>query len=158
MEKIEIYYATKKHDQLPLNKKVVKNGSILIPGEFPLPVRYDIFVNWKHKGMISEKKTIIDNSIDVFEIYKIHDIVCNFEGLKSIAVKSNIRKRELVKARHIVYYIAKENRIGSFRDIGNFYGQDHATVVHAWKTIKNEIDVYPWMRAKIEEITRLLIK
>ena len=153
---LEIYFATKRHDQLPLNKMVIKNGSISIPGKFPLTVRFDIFVNWKLEGMISSKKTIIENTVS--KIDKIHDAVCKFEMLNADAVKSKIRTRELVKARQIVYYFAKENKLGSFQDIGNFYGQDHATVLHACKIIKNEIDIYPWMKAKIEEITKLLME
>jgi hypothetical protein len=151
METIEIYYATSKHDQLPVNQKVIKNGLVSIPGKKPLKVPYKTFLYWWSNGMIKKEKQKTKLSLD-----KIHDIVCQLEGLKSNAVKSTIRKRSLVKARQIVYYIAKENKLGSFQDIGNFYGQDHATVIHAWKTIKNEIDVYPWMKAKIEEISNLL--
>ena len=47
------------------------------------------------------------------------------------------KKRGIVTARQVAMYIIKEQTKHSLAFIGSFFNRDHATVLHANKTIKN---------------------
>lgn len=68
-------------------------------------------------------------------------------------IKSLTRKREIVVARQICMYMAKNYRTDSLATIGEFYGKkDHATVLHSCKTINNLIDTDKGFRRFIKEM------
>jgi len=51
------------------------------------------------------------------------------------------RRREIVEARQFsMYYIKRYTKLSLVR-IGRMFGKDHATVLHACRTIQNLIDV-----------------
>lgn len=74
------------------------------------------------------------------------------------------RKRELVEARQVVmasYYNAFANHKRypiSLTIAGNVYYKDHATVIHAVKTVSNLIDTDPAYVEKYSEVWRLIEK
>jgi chromosomal replication initiation ATPase DnaA len=48
------------------------------------------------------------------------------------------RKREVVVARQLCYYISRNNQLGSWAKIGQRFGnKDHATSMHGYRTITN---------------------
>ncbi len=50
---------------------------------------------------------------------------------------SKSRKREYVAIRHTIMYICNENKIGTLKAIGGFFGGlDHSSVIHAIKTVE----------------------
>ena len=67
------------------------------------------------------------------------------------------RKREIVQARQITMYLAKKHTSASFSRIGKVVGgKDHATVLHACKTVKDQMDVNKNFRSTVETIEDLL--
>ena len=72
-------------------------------------------------------------------------------------IKSKTRKREIVQARQIAMYFSKSFTKSSLATIGSqIGGKDHATVLHACKTVNNLIDTDKRFRCYIDEIEKKL--
>ena len=79
--------------------------------------------------------------------------VCRHFNLDASVIHTKSRKREVVQARQIAMYLAKKNTDFSTAKIGTLIGnKDHATVLHACKTIKELTEVDKSFRAEIDEI------
>jgi hypothetical protein len=70
----------------------------------------------------------------------IEQIICFGEGFLPKEVKTKTRKREIVFARQAIMYFMKKYTKDSLATIGGHFGKDHATVLHACKTISNLMD------------------
>lgn len=104
------------------------------------------------KQMIDKfvKSTSREISIDF-----IQKIVCDYFNLPVDAINSKTRKREIVQARQISMYFAKKHTKASLATIGLHCGnKDHATVLHACKTVNNLIDTDKQFRVYVEELDK----
>lgn len=82
------------------------------------------------KEIATDRKT---NNITIETITK---IVCEHLGVAENKIRDKTRKKEIVLARQLSMYLAKELTISSLKTIGlHFGGRDHSTVIHACKTI-----------------------
>lgn len=102
-------------------------------------------------------KQIVDKYVKVttkeITIEQIQKIVCDHFGLTIEACNSSSRRREIVQVRQLVMYCAKLHTKSSLASIGRYCGnKDHATVLHACKTINNLIDIDKHFRAQVEQI------
>lgn len=85
----------------------------------------------------------------------IQKIVCDYFGMPVETINSKTRKREIVQVRQLSMYFSKKMTNNSLANIGKHCGnKDHATVLHACKTINNLIDTDPKFRAQVEEIEK----
>ena len=90
-------------------------------------------------------------------VQSIQETVCKYFNLELSAIQTNSRKREIVQARQITMFLAKKYTDCSFSHIGKIVGKkDHATVLHACKTIKDQIETNKTFRSSVEEIEALL--
>ncbi len=106
-------------------------------------------------------KRIISQAVHLekkrLSVQMIQDIVCKYFNLEPAMIQTNSRKREVVQARQITMYLSKKYTDNSFSSIGKIVGKrDHATVLHACKTIKDQIETNKSFRASVEEIEALL--
>ena len=104
------------------------------------------------KQMIDKfvKSTAREVSIDY-----IQKVVCDYFDLPIDLMKSKTRKREVVQARQIAMYFAKNLTKSSLATIGmHCGGKDHATVLHACRTVNNLMDTDKRFRAYIEELEK----
>jgi len=86
-------------------------------------------------------------------VEKILDTVCKYFNLDKALIHTVSRKHEIVQARQITMYLAKKFTANSYSHIGKIVGnKDHATVVHACKTVKDQIEISKTYRATIEAI------
>ena len=96
-----------------------------------------------------EKKTITIDEI----IKKVSD----YYGIEVNAINTRSRKREVVLVRQIAMYLAKKHLDMSTSKIGMYVGnRDHATVLHACKTITNLYDTDKQFRTELNEIENSL--
>lgn len=79
----------------------------------------------------------------------IQQIVCLGQWLPTETLQSKTRKREVVFARQLIMYFLVEHTKESWAQIAAHYGKDHATAMHAYKTINNLIDTDRKIKAKI---------
>ena len=90
-------------------------------------------------------------------VQMIQEVVCNYFNLELTAIQTRSRKREIVQARQVTMFLAKKYTDCSFSHIGKIVGKkDHATVLHACKTIKDQIETNKSFRSSVEEIEGLL--
>jgi chromosomal replication initiator protein len=64
-------------------------------------------------------------------------VVFDYFGISSFYQMTKTRKREIVIARQVSMYYIKENTRLSLANIGAYFLRDHATVMHACKTVNN---------------------
>lgn len=90
-------------------------------------------------------------------VQSIQEVVCRYFNLEQAAIQTSSRKREIVQARQITMFLAKKYTDCSFSHIGKIVGKkDHATVLHACKTVKDQIETNKTFRATVVEIENLL--
>jgi len=107
------------------------------------------------KQMIDKfvKNTTREVSIDY-----IQKVVCDYFDLPLEILKSKTRKREIVQARQISMYFAKNLTKSSLANIGaNCGGKDHATVLHAFKTVNNLIETDKRFKGYVEDIEKRIV-
>ena len=108
---------------------------------------------------------IVRKAVKVCETNKpvtIEDIiqkVCSHYEIEEAAIHTKTRKREVVQVRQVAMYLAKKHTDCSSSKIGQLIGnKDHATVLHACKIVKDQVEVDKAFKADIEEIEVLLKK
>lgn len=83
--------------------------------------------------------------------------VADYYGVEPESINTRSRKREVVLVRQIAMYFAKKYLDLSTAKIGLYVGnRDHATVLHACKTIANLADTDKQFRTELSEIENLL--
>jgi chromosomal replication initiator protein len=96
------------------------------------------------------KNTTREISIDF-----IQKIVSDYFNLPLELLKSKTRKREVVQARQIAMFFAKNMTKSSLASIGlQCGGKDHATVLHACRTVNNLMETDKKFRVYIDEIEK----
>lgn len=70
----------------------------------------------------------------------IFNIVCNHFDIDMDTLTKKSRKRYIVQQRHITQYLLMRYTPMSCKIIGELFGQDHTTVLHAKKVVANELD------------------
>ncbi len=72
-------------------------------------------------------------------------------------LQSKTRKREIVQARQVAMFFSKSMTKSSLATIGSqIGGKDHATVLHACKTVNNLIETDKRFRLQVDEIEKKL--
>jgi chromosomal replication initiator protein len=100
---------------------------------------------------------IVKQSKHEITIDYIQKIVCDYFSMPVDSLQSKTRKREVVQARQIAMFFSKSLTKSSLASIGSQIGnKDHATVLHACKTVNNLIDTDKQFRADVEEIEKRL--
>jgi chromosomal replication initiator protein len=100
---------------------------------------------------------LVKNTQREISIDYIQKVVCNYFSMSVDVLSSKTRKREIVQARQIAMYFAKNMTKCSLAVIGNAIGnKDHATVLHACKTVNNLIDTDKNFKQDLEEIEKRL--
>ncbi len=115
-----------------------------------------------HATMLNQEITIdlaravLANAVKVskrqitFEL--IAETVCSHYNLDSDLLYGKSRKREISDARQIVMYLAKKLTQLSSTNIGTRLSRNHATVLHACKTIEERLSIEKELREEIETI------
>ena len=104
------------------------------------------------KQMIDKfvKNTAREVSIDY-----IQKVVCDYFELPLELLKSKTRKREVVQARQIAMYFSKCMTKSSLATIGlHCGGKDHATVLHACRTVNNLMDTDKRFKTYIDDLNK----
>ena len=104
-------------------------------------------------------RKVVNSESKAVTVDEIINTVCKHFGLETATIHTKSRKREVVQARQIAMYLAKNYTEFSTAKIGALIGhKDHATVLHACKTIKELKEVDKSFRAEIDEIQAALKK
>lgn len=107
-------------------------------------------------------RRVIGQAIKKIEAKKItvnaiESVVCDFYNIKSELIHTASRKRQIVQARQVTMYLSKTYTEMSLAQIGSLIGKkNHATVLHACKTVKEQMEVDKIFREEITEIEKKL--
>jgi chromosomal replication initiator protein len=106
-------------------------------------------------------KRVVSNAIKIQErqisIELIEEEVCKYFDLEPEIIHSKSKKQEISQARQIAMYLSRKYTDKSYSSIGELIGKrDHATVLHACKTVGNWIETDKKVRSCILEIEQLI--
>jgi chromosomal replication initiator protein len=87
----------------------------------------------------------------------IQKVVSDYFQLDVETLQSKTRKRHIVQARQLAMFFAKKYTKASLQNIGSQIGdRDHATVLHACKTVDNLIETDRHFKKFVDDITKKL--
>ncbi|KHD43985.1 chromosomal replication initiator protein DnaA [Streptococcus hongkongensis] len=102
---------------------------------------------------IRARKQDSPNKITVIPIETIQEQVGKFYDVTVKEIKATKRTQDIVLARQVAMYLAREMTDNSLPKIGKeFGGRDHSTVLHAYNKIKNMIVDDESLRIEVETI------
>lgn len=158
-----------------LHKKIYQDG-IELPEEVLEYLAYSITTNIRELegALISllaqaslNKKSInldlakqmidkfVKNTAREISIDYIQKVVSDYFDMPIELMKSKTRKREVVQARQIAMFYAKNMTKASLATIGaQCGGKDHATVLHAYRTVNNLIETDKQFRGYIADLDK----
>ena len=100
---------------------------------------------------------LVKNSKRELSIEYISKVVCDYFNMPVDALQTKTRKREIVQARQLTMYFSKTMTKYSLASIGAQIGnKDHATVLHACKTVNNLKETDKSFRHYVDEIEKKL--
>jgi chromosomal replication initiator protein len=162
---------------LILRKKTYKDG-LSMPDKVLEYIAQNISTNVRElegalisllaQSTLNKKAITLDLAIDMINkivkqskheitIDYIQKIVCDYFNMPVDSLQSKTRKREVVQARQIAMFFSKSLTKSSLTSIGTQIGhKDHATVLHACKTVNNLIDTDKQFKTDVEEIEKRL--
>jgi chromosomal replication initiator protein len=104
------------------------------------------------REVLSSVVTEVRSPLTVEEIQR---IVSEFYDIPNDLLRAKTRKQEIVIARQVAMYLAKELTNCSLKTIGlNFGGRDHSTVIHAYQTVEEQIKIDPKFRSSIDQLKK----
>jgi chromosomal replication initiator protein len=164
--------------RLAILKKKIKQDGIDIPYAVLEYIAYSITTNVRElegalisllaQSSLNRKEITIDlakNMLDKFvkntvrevSIDFIQKVICDYFDIPIEIMKSKTRKREIVQCRQLAMYFSKQMTKSSLAMIGKHCGnKDHATVLHACKTVNNLADTDKQFKGYILDIEKKL--
>jgi len=106
-------------------------------------------------------KRVVSNAVSTQErpisIELIEEEVCRYFEIEHDLIQSKSKKQEISQARQIAMYLSRKYTDKSYSTIGELIGKrDHATVLHACKTVGNWMETDKHLKASVEEIEKQL--
>ncbi len=90
-------------------------------------------------------------------IEAIQRTVCDYFNIPEDLIRAKTRKQEIVNARQIAMYLAKELTNSSLKTIGlHFGGRDHSTVIHAYQSVEDQMRIDAKYQAHVQQIRKRL--
>ncbi len=87
----------------------------------------------------------------------IQKVVCEYFDIPLEKIHTKTRKREIVQARQLAMFFSKNYTKSSLAAIGSKCGnKDHATVLHACKTVKNLADTDKNFKKYVDELENMI--
>lgn len=100
--------------------------------------------------VVGKNEVEVEKTVDLDEI---QEAVCEYYNLDVKDIQTKSRKREVAQARQVAMYLARKYTKKSLAVIGSEIGnRDHATVLHACKTVENLIETDKTIRQSLDTI------
>ncbi len=100
---------------------------------------------------------LVKNTKREISVDFIQKVVCDYFNIELDLLQTPTRKREIVQARQIAMFFSKSFTKFSLSSIGSqIGGKDHATVLHACKTVNNLIETDRQFKQYIDDILKKL--
>lgn len=100
-------------------------------------------------------KVVVGDIKSPMTIEEIQRVVCDYLNIPADLIRAKTRKQEIVGARQIAMYLAKELTNSSLKTIGlHFGGRDHSTVIHAYQSVEDQMKLDPKYQTTVSQIKR----
>jgi chromosomal replication initiator protein len=100
-------------------------------------------------------KVVVGDIKSPITIEEIQRVVCDYFSIPGDLIRAKTRKQEVVNARQVAMYLAKELTNSSLKTIGlHFGGRDHSTVIHAYQSVEDQMKLDPKYQANVSQIKR----
>ncbi|NLT03780.1 MAG: chromosomal replication initiator protein DnaA, partial [Bacteroidales bacterium] len=106
-------------------------------------------------------KRVVSNAVATQErsisVELIEEEVCRYFDIEPSLIQSKSKKQEISQARQIAMYLSRKYTDKSYSTIGELIGKrDHATVLHACKTVGNWLETDKKLKTCVEDIEKQL--
>jgi chromosomal replication initiator protein len=102
-------------------------------------------------------RVVVGDVRSPLNIESIQRCVCEYFNIPEDLMRAKTRKQEIVNARQIAMYLAKELTNSSLKTIGlHFGGRDHSTVIHAYQSVEDQMRIDSKYQSHITSIRRRL--
>ena len=102
-------------------------------------------------------KVVVGDVKSPLTIETIQHVVCEYFSIPEDLIRAKTRKQEIVNARQIAMYLAKELTNSSLKTIGlHFGGRDHSTVIHAYQSVEDQMKLDQKYQANVDQLRRKL--
>jgi chromosomal replication initiator protein len=102
-------------------------------------------------------KVVVGDIKSPITIEEIQRVVCDYFTIPEDLIRGKTRKQEIVNARQIAMYLAKELTNSSLKTIGlHFGGRDHSTVIHAYQSVEDQMRLDQKYLANVTQLKRRL--
>ncbi len=102
-------------------------------------------------------KVVVGDVRSPITIETIQRTVCDYFNIPEDMIRAKTRKQEIVNARQIAMYLAKELTNSSLKTIGlHFGGRDHSTVIHAYQSVEDQMRLDSKYQGHVVQIKRRL--
>jgi chromosomal replication initiator protein len=102
-------------------------------------------------------KVVVGDVKSPLTIETIQRTVCDYFSIPEDLIRAKTRKQEIVNARQVAMYLAKELTNCSLKTIGlHFGGRDHSTVIHAYQSVEDQMRIDQKYQANVQQIRRRL--
>ncbi len=102
-------------------------------------------------------KVVVGDVRSPITIETIQRTVCEYFNIPEDMIRAKTRKQEIVNARQIAMYLAKDLTNSSLKTIGlHFGGRDHSTVIHAYQSVEDQMRLDTKYQAHVGQIKRRL--
>ena len=110
------------------------------------------------KNIVSSQETIV-SAAPSHDLRKMLDIVGAYFKIDQDELLSNSRKKEIVYARQLCWYIMRTKYDLTFKKIGDiFNGKDHSTVMHGYQVFEEDYKTSEDTKKNVENILRKMGK
>jgi len=102
-------------------------------------------------------KVVVGDVRSPLTIETIQRTVCEYFNIPEDLIRAKTRKQEIVNARQVAMYLAKELTNCSLKTIGlHFGGRDHSTVIHAYQSVEDQMRIDQKYQTNVQQIRRRL--
>jgi chromosomal replication initiator protein len=102
-------------------------------------------------------RVVVGEAKSPITIEEIQRVVCDYFNIPEDLVRGKTRKQEVVNARQVAMYLAKELTNSSLKTIGlHFGGRDHSTVIHAYQSVEDQLRLDQKYLSNVTQIRRRL--
>ena len=102
-------------------------------------------------------KVVVGDVRSPLTIETIQHTVCEYFNVPDDLIRAKTRKQEVVNARQIAMYLAKELTNCSLKTIGlHFGGRDHSTVIHAYQSVEDQMRLDNKYQSSVVQLKRRL--
>lgn len=81
---------------------------------------------------------------------KVIQVVCNHYNIDRSDLKGRCRQKELVHARHVIFYLLRNHASMTLKSAGALFNRDHTTVIHGVQKLHDLMDTEPAVKAEVE--------